>query len=412
MGANNRIEEINHLILEIANGNFDHKLEISDKFDEVDAIVAGINMLGEELKASMIAKNYLKSIFEGIVDMLIIFDEHMVIKEVNHKVVELLDFDESHLIGQPFTSLFPRGDKKLIKLIKSQLAKQGFLYNKETSFVQASGDILPVSLSLSVLKDNHNEEKGFILIAKDLKYILLTANALKQKNEELKTLVYKVSHDLKGPVASVIGLLNLVDMAGDDLPTIQKYLLHIKNSLNKLNHTIVSLLEYSLSAQPDYETTTLYLKDFLIEILQSYDSFPGRDQVNIQLEVAEDLTLKTGKKLLATVVQHLIENAILYRAPFKKHAMLKVTASRQGKNILLGFKDNGCGMDSQVAARAFDMFYRGTQTSIGSGLGLFIAKSNIERLGGEISLSTKVGLGTEIRLLLPSLTENTISISK
>lgn len=412
MGAKNRIEEINHLILEIANGNFDHKLEISDEFDEVDAIVAGINMLGEELKASMIAKNYLKSIFEGIVDMLIIFDEHMFIKEVNHRVVELLGFEESYLIGRSITSLFPPGEKKLIKLIKTKLLQQGFLYNKETSFVQSSDNILPVSLSLSVLKDNHNEEKGFILIAKDLKHILLTANALKQKNEELKTLVYKVSHDLKGPVASVIGLLDLVDMAGDDLPAIQKYLLHIKSSLNKLNHTIVSLLEYSLSAQPDYEITTFYLKDFLVEVIQSFDAYPGRRQINIQLQVADELTLKTGKKLLTSVVQHLIENAILYRAPYKKNALLKITASRQGKNILFSFKDNGCGMDGQVAARAFDMFFRGTQTSTGSGLGLFIAKSNIESLGGEISLSSKVGLGTEIRLLLPSLSEKTISISK
>ncbi|WPP51524.1 sensor histidine kinase [Catalinimonas niigatensis] len=412
MGANNRIEKINHLILEIANGNFDHKLEISDEFDEVDAIVAGINMLGEELKASMIAKNYLKSIFEGIIDMLIIFDEHMFIKEVNHKTIELLGFDESCLIGQPVSSLFPRGEKKLINLIKTKLVKQGFLYNQETSFRQAIGDVLPVSISLSVLKDNHNEEKGFILIAKDLKHVLLTANALKQKNEELKTLVYKVSHDLKGPVASVIGLLNLVDMAGDDLPTIQNYLFHVRSSLDKLNHTIVSLLEYSLSSQPDYEIETIYIKDLLIEVIQSYASFPGRNQVTIQLEATEDLIIKTGRKLLTSIFQHLIENAITYRAPFKKHALLKITTYRQGKNILFTFKDNGCGMESQVAARAFDMFYRGTQTSKGSGLGLFIAKTNIERLGGEISLSSKTGLGTEVRLHLPSLTENTISISK
>lgn len=411
MGINRRTEEINNLILEIAQGNFDHKLEISDKFDEVDAIVAGINMLGEELKASMIAKNYLKSIFEGIVDMLIIFDAQMIIKEVNHKVVELLGFDESDLIGQPLSSLFSSGEKKTIKHIKTKLAKQGFLYNQETSFRQANGDILPVSLSLSQLKDNHNEEQGFILIAKDLKHILLTANALKQKNEELKTLVYKVSHDLKGPVASVIGLLNLVDMAEDDLPTIRNYLLHVRSSLNKLNHTIVSLLEYSLSAQPDYEVNSLYLKDLIAEVIQSYASFPGKNQVTIQLEMAEDLCVKTGKKLLISVFQHLIENAILYRATFKKHALLKITASRQGKNIVLIFKDNGCGMDKHVAERAFDMFYRGTQTSTGSGLGLFIAKSNIERLGGEISLSSKVGLGTEIRLLLPTLTENTVSIT-
>ncbi len=406
-----RIEEINHLILEIANGNFDHKLEISNEFDEVDAIVAGINMLGEELKASMIAKRYLKSIFEGIVDILIIFDEHLIIRQVNQKAVELLCFDQSQLIGKPLSHLFPNSEKKAVKTIKSKLSGQGFLYNKETYFRHESGFVIPVSLSLSVLKD-HKDEKGFMLIAKDLKQALLTANALKQKNEELKTLVYKVSHDLKGPVASVLGLLNLAEMADDDLPTIKKYLSHIKTSLDKLNHTIVGLLEYSHALQPDNDTTIIYIKDLFIEVIQGFALYPGGNEMDFRLDIPDDLTMKSGKKLLMSIFQHLIENAIVYRATFKKQAELKITATQDGKNIVLTFKDNGCGMENQVASRAFEMFYRGTHTSHGSGLGLFITKSNVERLGGEISLSSKIGVGTQVNLLLPSLSGSEISITK
>ncbi|MEK6478881.1 ATP-binding protein [Catalinimonas sp. 4WD22] len=411
MTHKNRIEDINNLIIKIASGDFDHKIQISDSFDEIDAIVSGINMLGEELKASVIAKNYLKSIFEGIVDMLIIFDEHFLVKEINKKVTDLLGIEESQLLGQPLEKLFPTTEKYLAEKIKKKIEHKGFLYNQEASFLHLNGDKIPVSISLSLLKDNNDIERGYILIAKDLKQVLLTANALKQRNAELQTLVYKVSHDLKGPVASVMGLLDLVDMAGDDLLTIRNYLEHIKKSMHKLNHTILSLLEYSLSYQSTFEVTPVSIKSLLDEVICSYKDYPGLSSLRVILEIPEDLTLITGKKLLISVFQHIVENAIIYRTTHSQNSYLKINASNHGKSVFISFKDNGMGMEEQVQARAFDMFYRGNEISKGSGLGLFIAKSNVEKLGGEIKMNSKVDVGTEITILLPSLTGSKISIS-
>lgn len=411
MRHKDRIEDINNLIIRIASGDFDQKIQISDSFDEIDAIVAGINMLGEELKASVIAKNYLRSIFEGIVDMLIIFDEHFLVKEINKKVTDILGIDEAKILGQPMESLFPASEKNLAERIKKNVEHKGFLYNQEASFLHLNGDQIPVSISLSLLKDNNNIERGYILIAKDLKHILLTANALKQRNTELQTLVYKVSHDLKGPVASVMGLLDLVDMAGDDLLTIRNYLEHIKKSLHKLNHTILSLFEYSLSYQSTFEVSTVSIKSLLEEVIYSYQDYPGMDSFQFILEVSDDLTLMTGKKLLISVFQHIVENAILFRTTLRQNSYLKISASNHGKSVFISFKDNGMGMEEQVQARAFDMFYRGNEISKGSGLGLFIAKSNVEKLGGEIKMNSKVDVGTEITILLPSLTGSKISIS-
>ncbi|WKN30612.1 PAS domain-containing sensor histidine kinase [Porifericola rhodea] len=411
MEVNDRIEDINTLILEIANGNFNHSLEISDSFDEIDAIVSGINMLGEELKASVIAKNYLNSIFEGIVDMLIIFDKHFSIKEVNSKVGELLGFHQEDLISQNIAFLFPSEEKETLELMKNQLAYQGFLYNQESSFRHHSGHTVPVSASLSLLKDNDNKVQGYVLVAKDLKQVLLTADALKQKNSELQTLVYKVSHDLKGPVASVMGLLDLAEMAGDDLVTVQNYLTHIKNSLGKLNHTIVNLFEYSLSTQPSFELNTFFIKPLLEEIINSYASSPAASSIKVKVDVAADLYITSGKKFVISIFQHIIENAYTFKGNAQKNSYLKISALQKEKNLLFYFEDNGCGMDANVLSRAFDMFYRGHSASKGSGLGLFIVKSNVEKLGGDISISSEVSVGTKITILLPSLTGNTISIS-
>lgn len=411
MSENNRIEDINNLIVKIASGDFDHKIEISDSFDEIDAIVSGINMLGEELKASVIAKNYLKSIFDGIVDMLIIFDEHYIIKEINNKVSEILGKKEVQLIGQPLENLFPNSEEKTINQINHKIVSQGSLYNQETCFTHANGEKIPVSISISILKDNQEQNCGFILIAKDLKQLLLTTDALKQKNIELQTLVYKVSHDLKGPVASVMGLLELAEMADDDLENILTYLKLIKKSLKKLNHTISGLYEYSISSQPNFEVSSVNIKILVQEILTSFNEYPGVENLKVKLELADDLVLSSGRKLLTSIFLHIIENAIIYQKTFRVNSELTIKGVIQGKSLYISFADNGIGMDTHVLQRACDMFYRGSELSKGSGLGLFIAKSNIEKLGGELKINSIVDVGTEIYILLPSLTGSKISIS-
>lgn len=101
----------------------------------------------------------------------------------------------------------------------------------------------------------------------------------------------------------------------------------------------------------------------------------------------------------------MIENSIKYRKLSRLGpTVISVTACSQKNRITLAVKDNGQGMDKNVSKRAFDMFYRGNENSRGSGLGLFIVKSNIEKLGGEIKMKSKVSEGTEIKIFLPSIT--------
>jgi hypothetical protein len=93
-----RIEEISKLIVEVANGNFDYKIPNSDQdTDELQAIVLGVNMLGQELKKSTVSRDYMKRIYDGVIDILIIMDSELKIKAVNNVTTDLLNFDEEEL---------------------------------------------------------------------------------------------------------------------------------------------------------------------------------------------------------------------------------------------------------------------------------------------------------------------------
>ncbi|MEM8965334.1 MAG: ATP-binding protein [Bacteroidota bacterium] len=397
-----RIDAINRALLEIAEGNFRHLAPVSDNFDDIDAIASGVNMLSEELRDTVISRNYLNSILRGIVDMLIIFDTDLRIKQVNQKVCELLAQPESHFLNQPLDTLFDGRKAKFIKTLKDSLLKKEQVYNLETRFKTAGSGRLPVTVSLSTLRNNR-ECIGYVLIAKDLKQIQLTSDALRQKNDELKTLVYRVSHDLKGPLASMQGLLQVIEQTETDLPTLNYYISLIKQSADKLHSTLMGLLEIGIADRTKLDVQKFDVADCIYDVINSLSNYPNREKVEITLEANTSVRFTSSEKLFRSIFQNLVENSIKYHRYRNNTPYIKINAKPWRGGIDIMVKDNGAGMNKAVLDRAFDMFYRGNHTSSGSGLGLFIVKSNIEKLGGELKIKSKPNQGTEVKLYLPSL---------
>lgn len=301
--------------------------------------------------------------------------------------------------------LFDGRKNKFLQRLKESLYQNERLHNIETSFKIPSKENLPVTLSLFTLKNNQNVTTGYLMIAEDVKERLLTSNALKQRDDEFKTLIYRTSHDLKGPMASMLGLFHLLEKEEQDLHTMQYYLSHLKKSAEKLNKTLSGLLEVGMVDQSVLCEQPFNVYDIIREVVNSLDNYPGRENVEIKIHADKKLQITSHENLIRSILQHLIENSIKYRKLSRLGpTVISVTACSQKNRVTLAVKDNGQGMDKNVSKRAFDMFYRGNENSRGSGLGLFIVKSNIEKLGGEIKMKSKVSEGTEIKIFLPSIT--------
>lgn len=337
--------------------------------------------------------------------MLVVFDKDFRISLVNQKTCQLLNQTEENLVGQPIQSLFLKRHLKFLEKILADIPEEENIYNRETRFKVRGKKSIPVSISLSLIK-RQDHSVNFVLIAKDMKQFLMATDALKQKNEELETLMYRVSHDLKGPLASVTGLFQLLEHEEETLETLKYYLTLIRNSTIKLENTLSGLLEIGLSTTDTLMNHEFNVREGLEDLLGGFDSYPGRSDVILLLSANPELTINTEEETFRSILQNLIENSIKYRKPYISDSVTKISARKYKNGIKIKVKDNGQGMSRSVQQRAFDMFYRGNQLSEGSGLGLFIVKSNVEKLGGEIRIKSQVDHGTEMWIYLPNFNES------
>lgn len=194
MKKEERAEAIYQLILELASGNFGYRVEPLNQYDEMDAIIAGINMLGEELQASTVSRDYLTSVFESVVDMLIVLNPDGTIQDVNSTVEQVSAYRKDELIGKPFSSLFKNDSSSYIEQLQTKLLSEGHCYNMEDSFLTKNKKVVPVSCSGSLLYDQQKNITGLVYIIKDITSQKEAEEALK-RSKELFELALRASND-------------------------------------------------------------------------------------------------------------------------------------------------------------------------------------------------------------------------
>ena len=227
-------------------------------------------------------------------------------------------------------------------------------------------------------------------------------NELLQKtNEELDRFVYSVSHDLRAPLSSISGLIYLAEKsAGEKSEEIKQYLSMMKGSIERLELFIRNIINFSRNARVELKQESVSLNVMVQEVYESLRFGNGSSSV----ELIKDLDLKeifTDKSRLQIVLFNLISNAIQYRDPQKPRSFIRISSYTKNSQAVIEVEDNGIGISLSHHNRVFDMFYRASENSKGSGLGLYIAKEAMEKLGGAIALQSEPGKGTQFILALP-----------
>lgn len=346
---------------------------------------------------------FIEKLLKSQTNIVLVFNDDLNVCFVNDYAADLMNYKQDVLIGQHITQIFPKRQHRLLESIIESVEEGESIRNRRSYLHVRRKRNLPVSLNFTFIESDHAFK--YILIARDQRQYTKATDALKQKNEELKTLIYRASHDLKGPLASIKGLFNLLKDEPGDAETLKYYLKLIEKSVDKLEDTLSGLLEVGLSAKKQLQYTSFNVRESLEEIIERFEGYPGREHVIIHLTSNNDISLCTEQKIFQSIFQNLIENGIKYRKPKQNDAVTKISVRRYKRGIKVKVKDNGLGMDRNLQKRAFDMFYRGHEHSEGSGLGLFIVKNNAEKLGGEINLKSSLNMGTEIWVYLPDMQE-------
>ena len=225
--------------------------------------------------------------------------------------------------------------------------------------------------------------------------------SLIKSNQELDMFTYRASHDIKGPLASLAGLCKVAMMDVQD-PTALDYFMLLDKTCEKANHTLVRILKMYDIRNHDIYNEPIQVAD-LIETyaadlcaLAPYAGIRYESALDGAAEVFSDGTL------LQTVLTNVLENAFRYN---KEGAgpYVKVEMSDNGNEIHVLVRDNGTGIAEPQHPKLFTMFFRGTLTSSGTGLGLYLAKIALERLGGEIIFRPDFAEETVFEIIIPKM---------
>jgi signal transduction histidine kinase len=236
------------------------------------------------------------------------------------------------------------------------------------------------------------------------KALLQSNDELKKSNKELDSFVYSVSHDLRAPLSSMLGVVGLCEMAPLD-PFMEKNVGLLKTSIKKLDGFIMDILDYSRNSRLEVESQEIHFSDLLSDISGNLKFMGGDDQrkVDIRTSIRNGVAFYSDKSRIGIILNNLISNSIRYQNPQATDPFVEVHVDVSESAVDIWVKDNGIGINKENQEKVFNMFYRVSSNSIGSGLGLYIVKEAVEKLNGRIELRSEPGNGCEFSIHLPNL---------
>ncbi len=230
--------------------------------------------------------------------------------------------------------------------------------------------------------------------------INLKNRQLAKTNEELDRFVYSASHDMRAPLASLLGLIHLSEKthAPEEL---HLYMGMMKERIKTMEGFIKEVTDYSRNTRLSLTVTEVAVRPLLEEIARNLAYAVDQRKVTLRYEVEPSLKVITDVNRLRVVLNNLVSNAYKYHDAAKGERFIRLSGFRQEKTVFITVEDNGLGIEAEHLHRVFDMFYRASVKSEGSGLGLYIVKETLQKLGGDISVTSRVGEGTAFTFSVP-----------
>jgi len=220
-------------------------------------------------------------------------------------------------------------------------------------------------------------------------------------NSELDRFVYSVSHDLRSPLATISGIVNIGKYA-ENMDEARKYFSMIENRLKAQDFFIREIIDFYRNSRTEINHEPVHLQEEVQSIVNDHSYAENNDAINYQVAIPADIEFTSDKIRLRSVLNNLIGNAAKYHDIMKSERFIRIGAERNNGHIEIVVEDNGQGSGEEHLKKIFDMFYRASTDSKGSGLGLFIAQETASKLGGKICVQSTLGKGSKFSLTIPA----------
>ncbi|WP_207535542.1 PAS domain-containing sensor histidine kinase [Desertivirga arenae] len=351
-------------------------------------------------------EDHFKAIAESSPVLIVEVDRQLKIKYINTLVAR----KPEEVIGQ---SVFFFTDANYTEIFKEKLELCFQTGEKQRLEVVAQGAFTQeewYDINVGPVKDRVGNIESLVLLAQNITHIKTSEKEreqlLKELNHrynELMQFNYVVSHNLRAPVANILGISYLLENGLPQEET-KEVLSNLGKSAEAIDDLIRDLNDILAVRSPLNEKKELvYLQDVIQGISHDLQSQIKQSQASISTDFTEANELVSIKSYVQSILHHLISNAIKYKHPERKPAIL-IKAYREEESTYIEVSDNGMGIDLKLYKhQIFGLYKRFTNVVEGKGLGLHMVRSQVESMGGSISLESELGSGTVFKIRLNNI---------
>ena len=256
----------------------------------------------------------------------------------------------------------------------------------------------------SKVKERTKELNEEIAMHKRTEKKMKTSNSkLRKANVELDNFVYSVSHDLRAPIASVLGLVNLAK-SEKDIEMMRNYVKMIGESAEQQDSFIKDILDLSRNDRQEVAKEEIDFEPMINEIFDQLKHSSKDANVVKMIEIDQQKAFLSDQRRLKVIFNNLISNSIRYSHDNAPQIKIDIKVNEATAKIRIN--DKGVGIPKEHLKNVFDMFYRANDDNAGSGLGLYIVKETVEKLRGNVELNSQENEGTTVSLEIPNLSLN------
>jgi PAS domain S-box-containing protein len=285
---------------------------------------------------------------------------------------------------------------------------KGYYNNEEVLFKRKNGEKFwgLISTTRNMLDTGEVYYDGAI---RDITEVKKAEQKLKQQNQTLKKLnteldkfVYSASHDLRAPLSSILGLIDIAQLATSDEERAKYYQLMTK-SIKRLDEFIQQIIHYSRNSRQSVKRESIDFEELISISFENLRYMPNSENIEKSLQLDLKSTFYSDSFRLGVIFNNIISNAIRYANPYQNKLQVAISIAVDEQSCQIEISDNGLGIDEQYLPHIFKMFYKANDKNTGSGLGLYIVKESLEALHGKIKVKSKLGEGTSFSFEIPNL---------
>lgn len=327
---------------------------------------------------------------------------------VNTKMGDIIEYTREEMMDKEVYFFM---DQKGKQILDSLLLRREEKYSGQSrfKFISKTGKEIWANVAANPIFDETGLYKGSLAMVTDITDRKRAEEKLEQQNleliktnSELDRFVYSVSHDLRSPLTSVLGLISFIEEESQETDTLD-HVKMIRNSINRLDEFIKNILSYSKNKRTGMEVKKIPVQKTIMEIVEALRSMEEAKGIHFEIEINEKKPFYSNSLRFNTILENLISNAVKYHKKNKTDSSIKIIGQSDHEKLQFSIQDNGIGIDSEYHDKIFDMFFRLTGKTQGSGIGLYIVKETVEKLEGFIQVKSELGIGTTFIITLKNL---------